>query len=196
MQFLLDFFLEHHLEIIGTITGLLYIFLSVNQSIWLWPVGIVTSAFQLIVFFQSRIYADMSLQGYYVLVSFYGWYIWKFVKNKDEKKRPVITLGIKDWAYFSLATGVIFIALMLALIRFTDSDVPRIDAFTSALSITGTFLLARKYLENWCVWIVVDTVSAGLYIYKGLFFFAFLYFFLAIISFVGLKKWRKDICTT
>lgn len=180
------------MEIIGAITGLLYVYLSIKQNILLWPLGIITSIFQLMVFYNSRIYADMSLQVYYVLISTYGWYVWKNGKKKEDKERPVQYLNKRKWTVFFLVSLILFLLLCFVLMKFTNSDVPNIDAFTTALSITGTFLLAKKYIENWYVWILVDVVSSGLYIYKGLYFFAALYFFLAIVSIIGIKEWKRE----
>lgn len=192
MQFLLDWFLVHYLEIIGTLSGFLYIYFSIQQKIWLWPVGLFSSICQLIVFFNSKIYADMSLQAYYIIISLYGWYHWS--KGKMNKANlPVIRMKYKEWGVFLVSNIIIFIIIRFVLISYTDSDISNIDSFTTALSITGTVLLARKYIDNWYIWIVVDFVSSGLYIYKEKYFFALLYGVLAVLSIIGYKNWRKDM---
>jgi nicotinamide mononucleotide transporter len=191
--FSLEWLQVHFIEIIGTLTGIVYVFLSIKQHILLWPLGILSSLFQLIVFYNSKIYADMSLQVYYVVISIYGWYHWVYGKKQNEKKLPVQRLDLIHWTVFLLVTTLIFIAIRFALLRFTDSDVANVDAFTSAFSITATFLLARKYIENWIVWIIVDFCSAGLYIYKGHYFFTFLYAFLAVMSIIGYREWKREL---
>jgi len=195
MDQLLDWSVANFMEIIGFISGIIYVFLSIKQNIWLWPVGITTSLFQLIVFYKSRIYADMGLQGYYVIISLFGWYIWKFGKNRNEIKRPVISLNIEKWIVFILSSILLYFVIRFILIKFTNSDVPNIDAFTTALSITGTYLLAKKYIENWYTWLIVNFVSSGLYIYKGLYLFMVLYGFLTVMSVIGLIKWKEDMVT-
>jgi nicotinamide mononucleotide transporter len=90
----------------------------------------------------------------------------------------------------SLVALAVFLLIAFILIRFTDSNVPWLDSFTTALSIVGMWMLARKYVEQWWVWIVVDLVSAGLYIYKDLHFTAVLYFVYAIIAIFGYRKWK------
>jgi len=191
MHISLEWLGAHYLEILGTFTGFVYVFLSIRQNILLWPVGLLSSIFQLIVFFESKIYADMSLQAYYVIISVYGWYHWKYGKKKNQKKLPVLKMKTNHWVVFIFSSMTLFFIIRYFLIHLTDSDVANIDAFTSALSITGTFLLARKYIENWFIWIIVDIVSAGLYIYKGHYFFMFLYSFLALMSIIGYKKKKK-----
>ena len=196
MHSFLDWISQNYFEIIGALTGILYVILSSRQSIWLWPLGIITSALQLIVFYYKRIYADMSLQGYYVLISIYGWYIWKNGKKKNERKRPVSNLSKSNWALFFFISTVCYFIIRYVLVTYTNSDVANIDAFTTALSITGTFLLTRKKIENWLIWIVVDSVSSGLYIYKNLYMFAVLYAFLTLMSFYGYSLWKKDMVKT
>ena len=193
MQLFFDWFIKNYQEIIGAATGVIYVLLSVKQNIWLWPVGIITSVFQLIVFYEKRIYADMSLQAYYVVISAYGWYIWKFGKRKNEIKRPVIKMKLYNWLIFIFVSIIIFFLIRFILIRYTNSDVPNIDAFTTALGVTGTYILARKYIENWYVWLLVNIISSGLYIYKGLYLYSALYAFLAIMSEIGFLKWKKDL---
>ena len=183
----------NYLELFSALSGLIYIFLSVRQNIWLWPLGVFTSVLQASVFLNSKLYADMSLQVYYVIISIYGWYYWFFGKQKNEKKLPVITSNSKTWVYLIIITILLFFIIHHILKKYTNSDVPVLDSFTTAASITGTWMLARKYLENWIIWIVVDIISTGLYIYKELYYLAALYFILTVMAVKGYKEWKKGL---
>jgi nicotinamide mononucleotide transporter len=200
---------EHWLEIFGAAAGIIYVFLEIRQNIWLWPVGIITSAVYIIVFFTSKFYADMSLQVYYVAISFYGFYVWRFgtkasstthdnnsaVAGDTHKSVPLRvsrtprTLIIRLAAiYLALHTGMWYV-----LANFTDSPVAGWDSFTTALSVVATWMLARKYIEHWILWIVVNIVSLILYIYKGLYPTTLLFVVYTIMAFVGYRAWRKDM---
>ncbi len=185
--------IQEYSEILALISGLIYIFFSIKQIIWLWPLGIISSALQLIVFFEKGIYADMSLQAYYVLISFYGWYSWRFGKPKNAKKLPVIKMNQLSWIIFIISTLLIFVIIRFVLVNFTNETVPNLDSLTTALSITGTVLLARKFIENWLVWVVVDVISTGLYIYKEIYYLSALYFVLTVLAIVGYVSWKKDL---
>lgn len=180
------------IEILGAITGLIYLYFSVKQNIWLWPLGMVTSLIYVYVFFQEKFYAGMSLQFYYFGISIYGWYFWQKGTGEEKGKLPVIRAKGKEWFIF------IFISLVLtwvsgyALDHYTDSPIPYWDAFTTAGSIVATWMLARKYLEHWLFWIVIDVVSIGLYIYKGLYPTVFLFFAYTGLAVLGYFQWKKE----
>jgi len=190
--------LIHHLnlvvEIFGAVTGLIYLYFSIRQNIWLWPLGIFTSAVYIYVFFVSKFYADMGLQGYYLVVSIYGWYHWLHgAPGNRSDELPVSRTSRRQWVALLIITLVLFVLIAWVLERFTDSDVPRWDAFTTAASITATWMLARKLLEHWLIWVVVDAVSMGLYIYKGLYPTVGLFAVYTLMAVKGYVEWKKDI---
>jgi len=134
----------------------------------------------------------MSLQFYYFIISFYGWYLWSKGAHKlNEVKKNYLR---KDLAVkLLLITIVLFVALSFILKKFTDSPVAIGDAFTSALAITGTWMLTRKILEQWLVWIVVNFISCGLYYYRGLDLTAALYVVYALVSIAGYYRWKNKM---
>lgn len=190
------------LEIIGTIVGIFYLWLEYKASIHLWIVGIIMPAIYIFVYYDAGLYADFGINIYYLLVAVYGWVMWKyggklrrFVSPKTKKKEvsrelPITNVPKRVLLLLSLVALAVFLLIAFILIRFTDSNVPWLDSFTTALSIVGMWMLAKKYVEQWWVWIVVDLVSAGLYIYKDLHFTAVLYFVYAIIAIFGYRKWK------
>ena len=196
IQDIIQWLTNNYVEVLGFITALIYLYFSIKQKIWLWPFGIATSAFYIYVFFVSKFYADMGLQVYYLLISFYGWYNWlygKKTKQAENRKLPVSRLSLRLFYLLLPITIGLIIAIAFILIRYTDSPIPWWDSFTTALSIVATWMLARKILEHWIIWIVVDAVSMGLYIYKGLFLTVVLFFIYTSLAVIGYFEWKKEI---
>ena len=185
---------NHYIEIFGALTGILYVILEIRQSIWLWPVGLITSAIYIWVFFTSKFYADMGLQTYYVIISIYGWYWWlKGGKRYNIESLPVTRAGIKTLIILFTVFVVLFALLWYVLLNYTDSPVPVGDAFTTALSIVATWMLARKIIEHWMLWIIADLVSMGLYIYKGLYPTVVLFAVYTVMAVIGFREWKRAI---
>jgi nicotinamide mononucleotide transporter len=183
-------------EIAGTILSIVYLYLSIKQKISLWIFGFLCSAMYVVVFFQSKFYADMSLQFYYLGVSVYGWINWKRGKLQTGHDLPVKRTTARMALIIGLISVVIFAIYSYILIHFTDSPLPKADSFTTALSIVATWMLARKILENWLLWIVVDAASAGMYFYKELYPTAILFVVYTVMAVIGYWQWRKTMNET
>ncbi|MCC8035970.1 MAG: nicotinamide riboside transporter PnuC [Rikenellaceae bacterium] len=184
------------LEITGAVVGLLYIWLEYRASVWLWLTGIVMPAIYIYVYYASGFYADMGINVYFLAAGLYGWAYWlgrtrRRNKAEDKSQLSVSHTPAKYWLPAAVVTTVVFAVILFVLKRYTDSDVPYGDSFTTALSVAGLWLLTRKYVEQWLVWIVVDMVSAGLYFYKGLLPTAILYTLYMVIAVFGYYRWRK-----
>ena len=193
---ILNWFSIHYIEIIGTIFSIIYVFLSIKQSIWLWPLGLISSALYIYIFFISKIYADMSLQMYYVLISIYGWYFWLQKNDNPENKKTSFKprhISYNLLIILGLATSILFVIISQLLIRFTDSEIPYWDAFTTASGIVATWMLAKKYIEHWIIWIFVDIISSALYFYKELYVTVFLYVVYAAMAVIGYIEWKKEL---
>jgi len=185
---------NNYIEVFGAVAGLIYLYLEIKQNIWLWPLGIITSAFYTYVFFVSKFYADMGLQVYYLVISFYGWWHWLYGNKKSQKAElPITRTSTKQWIYISLITIALFGLMVFILKRYTDSPVPYGDSFVTALSITGTWMLAQKLIEHWWVWVVVNLVSLGLFIWKDLYPTSILFFFYFTLAVYGFYQWRKEM---
>jgi len=187
---------NNYIELLGALFGLLYIILSIKQNIWCWPIGLITSALYIYVFFVTKFYADMGLQVYYLVVSIYGWYFWMFggkSTKKDDLK--ISNIGFRRFLYITVATAVLFGIIAFILINFTDSEIPYWDAFTTAGSFVATWMLARKIIEHWLIWIIVDSVSLGLYIYKGLYATVILFAVYTLLAVIGYIEWKKELKT-
>lgn len=185
--------LQHYIEVIGTITGLIYLVYSVKGNILLWPFGIITSALYIYVFFVSKFYADMGLNVYYLVISVYGWIHWSKGSNQEKKEElPISRVSFKSAMWFLFWTVIFFIVISFILKDFTDSPVPFWDAFTTAASIVATYMLAQKIMEHWLIWIVVDSVSAGLYVYKGLYPTVLLFIVYTTLAITGYFEWKRQ----
>lgn len=193
--------MEQLLEYFGVLTGLLYLLLEIRQHRAMWVVGFLTSLVYVFVFFFSKIYADMGLNIYYVAISIYGFWQWTRKKAINEGKTDQNTPANEAILYrnmtFPLLTGIalailaIYALLYYILHNFTDSPIPAGDAFTTAVGIVATWMLARRIIEHWIFWIIVNCVSVYLYYLRGLYPTMFLYICYAILAAVGLYTWKK-----
>lgn len=194
IEIIQEWLLSNKIELLGAILGILYIFFSIRQNILTWPTGLFTSVLYVIVFFQAKLYADMGLQIYYVFISIYGWYFWLRGKKPQEKQQVPVRLTSKQLRVkLIVASFVLYGLILIILLKFTDSDVPYLDTLTTALSIVATWMLAKKYIGHWIIWIFVDAVSAGLYVYKGLWPTVILFVIYTIMAALGYIEWKKDL---
>jgi nicotinamide mononucleotide transporter len=193
----LDGFLQwignHWLEIFGTACLLLYIFLEIKQQSSLWVVGFISATVYVVVFFRSGLYASSALNVYYMAASVYGMYCWRFAPNADNGKRPVSRLGFSSGIVLVLIFAVLYASVGHVLDNYTDSPVPYGDALAMALSFVATWMLARKILEHWILWIFINFFSSGLYFWCELYPTAGLFVIYGVMSVVGWFKWKKPI---
>lgn len=182
-----------YLEIIGAAIGLIYLYLEYKASVWLWVASILMPAIYILVYHDAGLYADLGINVYYLIASLYGLICWMRGKDSASESAPrnITHTPAKALKYLILITIMLFLVIGFLLQRFTDSTVPWADAFTTALSIVAMWMLARKYAEQWLVWIVADIGCGWLYLYKDLPFTGALYFLYAVIAVFGYRKWLK-----
>ena len=203
---LISFLSSHWLDITTTTLGLAYIILEYRASIWMWAVGFVMQALGIVLYYQKGLYADCGMEFYYIAMTIYGFLIWRKKSARDYQQKLQVSDGtageigktlsithmpLRTAAIWMAITASIWALIYYLLVTFTDSRVPLADSFTTALSIAGIWALARKYLEQWFIWIVVDVVTCGLYFYKDIPFKASLYGLYVVIAVAGYFKWRK-----
>jgi len=156
-----------------------------------WPLAISSSLLYFLLFWQSRLYGEASLQLFFVGVAFWGWWQWLRGTDASGQALRVRALSRRGLAIALAALALAWPAVALFLDRFTDTDVPWWDAFPTAASVLGQWLLGRKYVENWPVWIAVNLVAVGLFAYKGLWLTVLLYALFVAMSLVGWRAWRR-----
>lgn len=180
------------LDVVGTVIGLVYIYQEYKASIWLWLTGLIMPIVYTFVYYEAKLYADFGMQIYYILAAVYGFLYWQFGRKKKENIEVPITRFPKQKI---LPTLFVFLllwgAIYYVLITFTNSNVPVLDSFGNVLSIVGLWALAKKYIEQWWIWVVADIELSALYIYKNIPFTAGLYALYAIIAVAGFYKWKK-----
>lgn len=177
-------------EVLGFITGGYCVWLAVVQNIWNWPIGIINAVFFLILFLQSRLFADAGLQVIYVILGCLGWYWW--LHGGDRKSK--LKVGRISWQEGLILTAIGLVAT-LVVVRFLSSigDVaPFWDGLTTVSSLIAQYMLTRKYLENWYVWIATDVAYIGLYAYKHLILTAILYAIFLSMCVVGARDWKRQ----
>jgi nicotinamide mononucleotide transporter len=182
--------LTNPLEIVAVLLGLANIILLVFRSVWNYPFGILMVLLYFFVFYDAKLYSDALLQIFFLLVQLYGWLQW--VRNKAEAGAIVVeSLPVRTLLTIGVASLVAIFAWGAMMYRFTDASYPYWDGSVAILSVVAQILLARRYIENWAIWILVDIISIGLYAAKGLWPTLGLYIVFLIISVLGLIEWRR-----
>jgi nicotinamide mononucleotide transporter len=177
-------------EVLGFLTGAVSVGLAVRESAWNWPVGIANNIFFFILFWNAKLYADALLQVVYVIISVYGWWNW-LRGGVGHSKLSIAKTPLRTGLLLFLVTALSTAIMAYILKRFTDSQVPFGDGVTTALSLTAQYMLSRKLLENWWIWMLADVIYIVLYCYKALYLTGFLYAVFFGMCIVGYMGWRK-----
>lgn len=177
------------LELVSFVLALATVLLNIRQNHWAWLFSIISSATYGFVFFEAQLYGDMGLQLVFIGVSIWGWQQW--LRGAASAPLPVSRLGARGLGLAAAGWLTGFALLSWFLQIWTDTDVPHADGFLTAGSLVGQLLLSRKKLENWHVWIVVDILYVGLYLYKELTLTAILYAVFVLMAVLGLLAWKK-----
>jgi nicotinamide mononucleotide transporter len=178
------------LKIIGVITGLLCVYLAAKNNIWNWPFAIVSVIIYIFIFWDANLFADMGLQVYFLVVNVYGWYYWSR-KPSTAEKVPVIRITQKLLLLAAIAVAV-FTFILGSLLQYTSASFPYLDSFCAACSVVAQILMARKVLENWLIWIFVDVIYVGVYLFKDLHLTAAMYAIYVALSIMGYVEWKRD----
>jgi len=179
-------------EIIGFITGVLCVALLIRQNIWNWPIAVVNAVFYIVVFFQSKLYADVGLQFVFIVINLYGWYEWLYGgPRNDELLVTRMSLMEIVWSGVGVAFGTWAVGAVLA--NYTDAALPYVDSLATVISLTAQFHMARKRLENWILWIGVNGLYIGIYFSRGLFLTQVLYVIYFVLAVMGYRAWLKSM---
>ena len=178
------------IELFSSLLCVWSVWLNARPHIWGWPVGIVSVLLAGWVYFDSRLFAEAGLQVFYAVSGLYGWWQWSI-------KKETAFLRIRQAPVRALAAGLVFallfgLGLSYVLRRYTQADLPLLDSLLTGFSLTAQVFLARKYLENWILWMAINLVSIGVYLYKELWFFMVLYLILLVLAAVGNRRWKKQ----
>lgn len=203
MQYWLHLFLQQlqqttFWEWVAVILGIAEVLLAMVNRVWLYPAGIISTAITIYYLLVAHLYADLLLNGYYIVMSFYGWYYWVKKRNHTEVKITysthrewAITFAISIGGWVILYTLLKYVMPLYLANYFTPSTVPAWDAFVSSTAWAGMWLLAKRKMENWLLLNISNLFAIPLLFYKELPLFALLTLFLFIIAFFGYFDWRK-----
>ena len=183
------------LELLAAVTGAISVWLSVRQNIWSWPTAIVNVVLYALVFREAKLYADMGLQVVYAVLSVYGWYEWLY-GGQGRTPLHVTRTSPPLAARLVLITATGSALLGTLLHRTTDAALPYMDSFLSSTSLVAQWMMTRKKLENWLVWIFVDVLYVGMFIFKGLYLTAGLYAVFLVLAVRGYVDWRRSMAGT
>jgi len=176
-------------ELIGAALGLAMVLCNLRVNPAGWPLAILSSAMYLLVFWDAKLYGDAALQVLFIAIAAWGWWQWLRGRGDDGALLRVRALGAGGRWRVVAATAALWLATGLLLRHATDTDVPWWDAFPTAASVVGSVLLARKFVENWAVWLAVNVVAVALFAFKGLWLTVGLYAVFAAMSVVGWRAW-------
>jgi len=184
------------LELLGLTSGLVCVWLLIKQNIWTFPIGLIYAVASVVVFTQQRLYADVLLSGYYVLMNGYGWYYWVYGGQRTGSDNlPVGRISRNT----SLTLMVLVVSATMLMGWFfdtqTDADLAYWDSATTTMSFAAMWMTARKYIENWILWLVVDVMLTVIYLYKGIEPYALLYFVYLAMAFMGWRAWQQTLQT-
>jgi len=178
-------------EIIAVILGLLSVFLVTRQNVWCYPLGIISVFIYIFIFYEVKLYADMGLQVFFIVLQVYGWYEWLY--GGEKKTELKVSWGTKTiYGTTMLFVGIATVLLGSILHRLTDASLPYIDSFLAVLSMAAQWMMAKKYIENWILWTIVNIGSIVMYGMKGLYLTMFLFAIYLVLAIVGYVEWKKS----
>lgn len=179
-------------DIIALITGVLGVILTIYETIWCWPVALVSVVISTVTFYQQRLYGDMSLNVFYFFSGLYGLFYW------NKKKGEVFTVAKMPlkWYLPILISIIVQSIVYYYLLHYFKSDQVLFDSILTACSFSCTFMMTKKWIENWLFWILIDGAYAVLYIIKDMHTYALLYGFFSVMVIYGYYKWKKQLTTT
>ncbi len=180
------------LEAAGVVLSILYLVLAIRENLWCWPAAFLSSVITIAVMFGARLYSEAGLNVFYAAMAVYGWYQWSY--GGAHTGKTGLPIGVWPLKMHALAIGgsLAFSALVGSLMsRYTDAAFPYVDAFVTVSSIVTTYMVARKILENWLYWLVVDSLSAYLYWQRELYLYVGLFVLYLVLVVIGWIRWHR-----
>lgn len=183
-------------ELIAVAMAVAYVILAIRQSLWCWPAAVISASIYTVLFFQGRLYMETLLQVFYVVMAVYGYWSWRFSRAVKHAQTNQLPISSKPWQWhlqWGLALLPLSLAIAWLLQRYTNADFAYLDSITTVFSFFATFLVARKLLENWLYWIVIDLLYVGLFWFKGFHATSILFAVYTVMATVGYFKWRHAL---
>lgn len=174
------------------ISALLYVILAAIENVWCWIFGILSSAFSIYLCYTGQLFLESGLQVFYVAIGIYGWYQWLHGSEEKTELKIISFSAVKN-SYLILIGIILWIPFGFFAHKYSTQAMPYLDAFITAFSIVATWMTAKKILENWLYWLVIDALAVLLYAYRGFYLIALLYIIYTALAFAGYVQWRKKI---
>lgn len=195
MNEVLDYLFSNWLEITAAALGIIAVFLQIRINSFYWIVSIANVLLYIGVYMTQRLYALALLMVYYVIMSAYGWYYWRYgSKNGDvSQEYRITTTRLSTWIWIIVTMFVLFMLIAWVLYRFTDSTWPLLDGLVTTLSFSATWMLARKKIENWILWLITNVISCYLYLNQAMYPTLGLYAFLSVMAVIGYFSWKNKM---
>ena len=197
--FSVGYWIQNWLEATGLVSGLLCVALLIRQNIWNWPIGMLYSLVSMVVFYRERLYAELPLQLFYVVMNGYGWYYWAFARARERQpdaELPVARIPPLTAGALLVVVAGISAAMGLFYASQTNAAYPYWDSAATTMSFAGMWMTARKWIENWYVWFVVDVLETGIYLAKGIELYAVLYCVYIGMAVAGWWAWQRSMRQT
>ena len=179
-------------EVLAVVLAVLYLVLAIRQNIWCWAAAAVSTAIYLFILYDSKLYMQSALQIYYLAMAAYGWHHWRRPRGGGAEL-PVTTW---PWRYHVVAIGSVLLLMLVSaelMARYSDAPLPHLDSFTTWGAVVTTFMVARKVLENWVYWFVIDLVSIFMYLDRDLYFTVALFSGYLVMIVIGYRSWRASM---
>jgi nicotinamide mononucleotide transporter len=183
-------------EAIAMILAIAYIVLAIKQSLWCWPAAFVSTLIYTILFYDVSLLMDSALNAYYLIMAVYGWYSWKYGGKLEQQELEVTTYGLNKNIQIIIVLTIISLGFGYVMANYTSADFAYVDFFTTVFAVFSTYMLAKKIIENWIYWIVIDIISIYIYIQKGLNLTAVLFMIYTILAFIAYQNWKKEYDNT
>lgn len=183
-------------EAIAMILAIAYIVLAIKQSLWCWPAAFVSTLIYTILFYDVSLLMDSALNAYYLIMAVYGWYSWKYGGKLEQQELEVTTYGLNKNIQIIIVLTIISLVFGYVMANYTSADFAYVDSFTTVFAVFSTYMLAKKIIENWMYWIVIDIISIYIYIQKGLNLTAVLFMIYTILAFIAYQNWKKEYDNT
>jgi len=180
-----------NIEIVAVVFGLIYIVLAAKENIWCWPAGFIGTGTSIYLFWDGSLYMESALNVYYLLMAIFGWWQWQY-GSKEKSTLSIRSLTVKEHLMIlALIAGLTLVSGYL-LSNNTDAALPYLDSFTTWSAVITTWMVARKILENWLYWIVINLASIYLYIDRGFLLYAVLFGLYVAIAAFGYRQWQYN----
>ena len=179
-------------EVLAVVLAVLYLLLAIRQNIWCWAAAAVSTTLYLFIMYEARLYMESVLQIFYLVMAAYGWHQW----HRGGADHTALKVSTWPWNYHAIAVVSVFVLVFASgelLSRYSSAALPFADSFTTWGAVIATFMVARKILENWLYWFVIDAVSVFLYLSRELYFTAALFAVYLVMIVIGYRKWRASM---